>query len=265
MTIFFTILRLLLSVLTLAAPVALTGCGALVASTDIKGARHNLNEAVTVTAEEQLLLALVQTRFVHNPGFLEVSAINTQLKWSAGISGSYQTNPSIGSVAPSLGYSETPTITYIPLQGPKFVRQIMTPVSAEIVGLILETGWSCEVVLRLEVERNGEVHFIAGSEGQSFDWEEMYKDLLTIHWSPSRPEKAAIVVNYQNIWYYVNKNDVASKQTFVLLAQLTKMLSGLGSGNAPALTLRSNNLVKLRFKEIVNIQNEDNVKAGISS
>jgi hypothetical protein len=42
---------------------------------------------------------------------------------------------------------------------------------------------------------------------------------------------------YQGTWYYVAGNDVASKQTFVLLAQMTKMLSGLSSGNAPTLTL----------------------------
>jgi hypothetical protein len=107
----FTFIRLVPVVLALAASMALSGCGGLVASADIKGGRHNLNEAVTVTTEEQLLLALVQTRFVHNPGFLDISAINTQLKWSAGLSGSYQTNPSVGLVGPSLGYSESPTIT----------------------------------------------------------------------------------------------------------------------------------------------------------
>ena len=157
MSYLFTFLRLVPIVLTLIAPMALFGCGALVASTDIKGARHSLNEAVTVTAEEQLLLALVQTRFIHNPGFVDVSAINTQLKWSAGISGGYQSNPSIASVGPSLGYSESPTITYTPLQGAEFVRQIMTPVSPEIVGLMLETGWSCETVLRLIVQRINDI------------------------------------------------------------------------------------------------------------
>ena len=399
----FTFLRLIPIFLILTATMALSGCGGLVASTDIKGGRHNLNEAVTVTTEEQLLLALVQTRFIHNPGFVDVSVINTQLKWSAGIVGSYQSNPSIGLVGPSLGYSESPTITYTPLQGPEFVRRMMTPVGTEIVGMLIETGWSSEMVLRLaiqrindipngfdgsisslgdipryrkfnrmanlfdkliargdmvltivpnhhfpvtswdfknldnfksgtvikntweatdnplllnirrsarkkgsaterdlqelvdllgfplenfkprnelnpnfdsvfvqnlirpgykgdvwiqtrslqetlyalswavqvppEAEKNGEVHVITGPDGKRFDWNEMYKDLLTIHWTPSKPEDSAIAIPYQGNWYYVAKNDIPSKQTFVLLAQLTKMLSGLGSGNTPALTL----------------------------
>jgi hypothetical protein len=403
MTNLFPFNRLLLLLLTLAATLVISGCGGLVASSDIKGGRHNLNEAVTVTTEEQLLLALVQTRFVHNPGFLDISAINTQLKWSAGLSGNYQTNPSVGSVGPSLGYSESPTITYTPLQGPEFVRRMMMPVGTEIIGMLIETGWSSEMVLRLAVQRindlpngfdgsvsslkaipryekfirmarvfdrlvargdlvltmvpnhhfpitswdfknpdnfksgtvvkntwestdnplllnvrrsarkkgsvterdieelvdllgfplenlkprnvlnpnfdsvyvqnlirpgykgdvwiqtrslqetlyalswavqvppeaeeSGEVHVITGTDGQRFDWNEMYKDLLTIHWSPSKPEEAAIAISYQGNWYYVAKNDVASKQTFVLLAQMTKMLSGLSSGNAPTLTL----------------------------
>ena len=48
---------------------------------------------------------------------------------------------------------------------------------------------------------------------------------------------ATIAVPYQGNWYYVWRNDLPSKRTFVLLRQLTKTLSGLGSGNAPALTL----------------------------
>jgi hypothetical protein len=88
-----------------------------------------------------------------------------------------------------------------------------------------------------EAEENGEVHVITGRDGQRFDWNEMYKDLLTIHWSPSKPAESAIAIPYQGNWYYVAKNDIPSKQTFVLLAQMTKMLSGLSSGNAPALTL----------------------------
>ena len=381
----------------------LAGCGSYVASTDIKGSRQSLNEAVTVTAEEQLLLALVQTRFIHNPGFVDISAINTQLQWSAGLNGSYRSNPSVVSVGPSFSYSEYPTITYIPLQGPEFVRRIMTPVNTEIVGLMLETGWSSDVVLRLVIQRinnipngfdgsiiapgamprfrkfnrvarlinnlmsrgdivlttlpnhhfpvtswdwknpdnfkkgtvvqntweatdnpvllnvrrsarqkgstterelqelvdllgfpienlkarnplnpnfdsvliqnlnrpgsqgdiwiqtrslqetfyalswavqvppealkSGEVPTVQDPDGRPFDWEEMYKDLLNIHCSPTRPEKAAISVYYHGNWYYVSKNDIPSKQTFVLLAQMTKMLSGLGTGNAPALTL----------------------------
>jgi hypothetical protein len=380
-----------------------TSCGSFIASTDIKGSRHSLNEAVTVTAEEQLLLALVQTRFIHNPGFVDVSAINTQLQWSAGMDGSYRSNPSVVSIGPSLSYGEYPTITYIPLQGSEFVRRIMTPVNTEIVALMLETGWSSEVVLRLMVQRinnipngfdgsvmasnivprfrkfnraarlinnlmargdivlttlpnhhfpvtswdwknpdnfkdgtviqntweasdnpvlfnvrrsarkkggaterdlqelvhlldlpienlkvrnplnpnfdslviqnlnrpgasgdiwiqtrsfqeilyalswavetppeavkNGEVPTVTDSDGRPFDWKKMYGDLLNVHFSFSRPKNAAIAVLYHGNWYYVAKNDIPSKKTFVLLAQMTKMLSGLGTGDSPALTL----------------------------
>jgi len=379
------------------------GCGSFIASKDIQGSRHSLNEAVAITTEEQLLLALVQTRFIHNPGFVDVSVINTQLNWSAGITGNYQTNPSVGSVGPSLSYSESPTITYTPLQGAEFVRRMMSPVGTEIVGMLMETGWSGEAVLRLviqrindipngfdgsitalkdvpryqafnhvamlfdrlmargdivltmvpnhhfpitswdwknpdrfksgtvikntweatddplllnvrrsarkpgsateqdlkelvdllgvpieklkprnelnpnfdcllvqnvtrpgyggdiwiqtrslqetlyalswavkvppEAEERGDVDVITGPDGKPFDWEEMYKGLLTVHWSRTRPENAAIAIPYQGNWYYVQQHDLSSKRTFVLLGQLTQMLSGLGSENAPTLTL----------------------------
>ena len=394
--------RIILAILSFASAVTLSGCGSLIASTDLHGSRHRLNDAVTVTTEEQLLLALVQTRFVHNPGFLDVSVINTQLNWSAGIGGSYSTNPSTGSVSPSIDYSESPTITYTPLQGQEFVRRMMVPVSLETLAMLMETGWSSDAVLRLVVQRindipngfdgsiadleiapeyrtfnrvarlfdrlighgvvfltkvpdnhypieswdwnnpanlkhgeilkntweasdnpimlnvrrelrkkgdsesdltelldlldiplsnlkprnkfnprfdsiilqnamrpafegdiwlhtrsmqeilyalswavqvpadakqRGEVSVVKDGDGRPFEWNKMFKGLLTIHWSPSEPGDAAIAVPYQGNWYYVRRNDVPSKRTFVLLGQLTKMLSGLGSGVAPALTL----------------------------
>ena len=88
-----------------------------------------------------------------------------------------------------------------------------------------------------EAEEKGEVDVITGPDERRFDWEKMYKGLLTVHWSRSRPERAAIAIPYQDNWYYVPRDDVSSKRTFVLLGQLTQMLSGLGSENAPALTL----------------------------
>ncbi len=74
-----TFIRIILAIVSFASAITLSGCGSLIASIDLHGSRHRLNEAVTVTTEEQLLLALVQTRFIHNPGFLDVSVINTQL------------------------------------------------------------------------------------------------------------------------------------------------------------------------------------------
>lgn len=149
--------RIILAILPFASTVILSGCGSLIASIDLHGSRHRLNEAVTITTEEQLLLALVQTRFVHNPGFLDVSVINTQLNWSAGIGGNYSTNPSTGTISPSIDYSESPTITYMPLQGQEFVRRMMVPVSLETLAILMETGWSGDAVLRLVVQRINDI------------------------------------------------------------------------------------------------------------
>lgn len=101
--------------------------------------------------------------------------------------------------------------------------------------ILYALSWAVQVPP--ETERKGEVAVISGPDGRPFEWDEMFKGLLTVYWSPSRPSDAAIAVHYQGNWYYVRRNDLHSKRTFVLLGQLTKMLSGLGSGNAPALTL----------------------------
>jgi len=124
-----------------------------------------------------------------------------------------------------------------------FVQNLVRPGSEGDIWIqtrsLQETLYALSWAVRVppEAEANGEVHVITRPDGKPFDWDEMYKGLLKVHWSPSRPEESAIAIQYQGNWYYVAKNDIPSKQTFVLLAQLTKMLSGLGTGNAPALTL----------------------------
>ena len=55
------------------------GCGSLVATTDIKESRMRLNEAIRQTTEEQILNAIVETRFGHGPTYLNIAAINAQL------------------------------------------------------------------------------------------------------------------------------------------------------------------------------------------
>jgi hypothetical protein len=67
----------------------------------------------------------VQTRFVHGPSYLNIQAINSQLKWDSSIGGSWSTGGG-GSITPTISYSEQPTITYVPLSGEPYVKQIMT-------------------------------------------------------------------------------------------------------------------------------------------
>lgn len=53
-------------------------------------------------------------------------------------------------------------------------------------------------------------------EGDLFDWNEVIGNLMTIHWSKKRPKKAFVSVHFRGYWFYIDGNDVSSKQTFSL-------------------------------------------------
>ena len=131
-----------------------SGCGSLVATTDIKQSRQRLNQAMRQTTEEQILTAIVETRFGHGPTYLNIAAINAQLLWSAEIGGNWSPDGT-SAVAPGISYQEQPTITYAPLTGEEYARQIMTPVVLDTLLLFLSAGWSVGDVFNIVVQRIG--------------------------------------------------------------------------------------------------------------
>ena len=75
------------------------------------------NESVQLTVTREVLANIVRSRYLDPMQFLSVSAINTQFSvsadGSAGITGGGQSG-SVGNVSGSIGYSDSPTITFVP-------------------------------------------------------------------------------------------------------------------------------------------------------
>jgi len=75
--------------------------------------------------------------------------------------------------------------------------------------------------------------------GQPFDWRRVLDGLFRIHSvsSAARPRGAHVGVLYRGYWFYVDETDQATKATFSLLLELSRMeLTGKGGGG-PVLTL----------------------------
>jgi hypothetical protein len=122
----------------------------------IEASRTDYNIAMNTTEGEQMLLNLVRLRYGDSPYFLEASALNTQflIAPSATISSSFDFNGNNSyGLGGRLAYEEKPTVTYVPLRGQEFVRQVLSRVSLETVLLLDASGWSTERVLRLCVEK----------------------------------------------------------------------------------------------------------------
>jgi hypothetical protein len=61
--------------------------------------------------------------------------------------------------------------------------------------------------------------------------------LFRVHASDSPPDDAFTRVRYRDHWYYIRDDDLGTKSTFGLLAQLFNLQAGQQSGGGPVLTL----------------------------
>jgi len=152
-------LALLIGVLILS-----IGCN-VVGPRAVKHGGISYNRALQYTSDQQLLLNIVRLRYRDNPSFLEISSISTSFT----LSGNVGTDLTYGNIAgtaegliivePTVGvtYDEKPTITYMPLKGESFVKQLLTPISGETFLLLYYSGWRIERLFRCMVYRMNDV------------------------------------------------------------------------------------------------------------
>jgi hypothetical protein len=121
----------------------------------IEGSRTEYNIAMSHTETEQMLLNLVRLRYGDSPYFLEATALNTQFLLAPSATASsvldFNGNNSYG-FSGKLAYEEKPTVTYTPLKGQDFVRQMISRIPLETIALLDSSGWSTARVLNLCVE-----------------------------------------------------------------------------------------------------------------
>jgi hypothetical protein len=108
--------------------------------------RANYNEAINKTDDEQMLLAIIEGRYGESFSLLSVSGVaaNVRFRANAGVDvgiGPFENYD--GNLVPfsgGLAYEENPTITYVPVQGTQYLRQLMSPIPLDILVLFVRSG-----------------------------------------------------------------------------------------------------------------------------
>ena len=124
----------------------------------VQAGRNEYNKVLARTEREEQLLNLVRLRYADDPLMLDVSSVSTSFEWSQMLSAegrafdSKDADSGVG-VGGELGYFEKPTVTYTPLGGADFVRNVMTPVQLDSFFLLAGSGWSSERLLRVMANR----------------------------------------------------------------------------------------------------------------
>jgi hypothetical protein len=135
--------------------VAMTGCSSVGPKT-VPQDQFNYNAAIAESSQEQLLLNLVRLRYNETPVFLKVGSVISQYSRVASANAAVGANTSIigentANAGGRLSWADRPTITYIPISGQEFARNLLTPIPPGAVFNMVQSGWPAELVLPLTV------------------------------------------------------------------------------------------------------------------
>ncbi|NTV88206.1 MAG: hypothetical protein HGA21_15870, partial [Burkholderiaceae bacterium] len=152
-------MRTRLPLVVACAALLLPGCTYL-GPASVKATRIEYNQAIQQTNDQELLLNLVRLRYRDTLYFLNVERVASSLEITSSIAANAEI-PEGSAKTFTLGeasysFMENPTVFYLPLEGEKFVRQMMTPFNLNLLVLLTTSGWSVERVFTVMLrEMNG--------------------------------------------------------------------------------------------------------------
>jgi hypothetical protein len=135
----------------------LSGCASVGPGTVARD-RFDYISAISDSWKSQMLLNLVKIRYGDAPVFLDVASVINQyaVEASLGYTGNWAQNNELPwpynflHTWLALGkYTDRPTITYAPLSGEKFARNLMTPIPPAAILNLIQAGYPVDLVLRL--------------------------------------------------------------------------------------------------------------------
>ena len=115
--------------------------------------KFDYNGAIAEAQQQELLLNLVRLRYREPPVFLKVSSVISQYSRaasttaSAGINTGLTGNDTAG-VGGRLAWTDRPVITYTPVSGQEFSRNLLTPLPPRALFRLSQSGWSSQLVFR---------------------------------------------------------------------------------------------------------------------
>jgi hypothetical protein len=116
----------------------LAGC-TVVGPSAIRSGRLAYNDAITETNNQQILKIIIQDRYEEKGHLLSVASVtaNVRVTSSAGIQAGFGDGDNYdGNLVPFSGgfiYEENPTISYTPVAGETYLRQVMSPLPLSLL------------------------------------------------------------------------------------------------------------------------------------
>ncbi len=128
-----------------------TGCYRAIGPQSVARDRHLYAASLSDSWKEQTLLNIVKMRYLDPPVFVDVGNIVASYSLVQGVNATGNIIPNNQTPDATVGgfgtYSNTPTITYTPLTGSKFIRGLATPFPPEAIFSSIEAGMPADVIL----------------------------------------------------------------------------------------------------------------------
>jgi len=143
-----TLVALSLSIL------ALWGCASVGPKTVVLD-RFDYTSALADSWKQQMLINMVKLRYGDTPVFLDVASIISGYTLETGAEIFGQVSPqnmrgdTFGGLNAHGTFTDRPTITYIPLSGEKFARNLMKPLPLPALLSLIQAGYPIDLVLRI--------------------------------------------------------------------------------------------------------------------
>lgn len=115
------------------------------------------NETIHYTQSQQMLLNLVRLKYRELPLFLKVGALSASYSFelNGGAHAGKAGDTKLYGLDLGASYSTRPTITYTPVEGDTFVKQVLSEVDSQAFVLLYRSGWPISVLCHVMVERIG--------------------------------------------------------------------------------------------------------------
>ena len=147
--------------------------------------RNEYNKVLANTNDEETLLNLVRRRYADSIAVLEVNSVSTSLEWKKNlgiVAKIFDGGPDADNVGISgnSSYSEKPTITYLPLRGSDYVKNVLSPIKIDTILLLARSGWAIDRILRLTVNKINGINNASEASGPTPAIAPKYKEFKII-------------------------------------------------------------------------------------
>jgi hypothetical protein len=163
--------RIMKPILALVAVSLVAGCQTL-GTGSVTRDRMGYAAAIGDSWKEQMLLNIVKLRYLDTPVYLDISSVisSYSLASDVGIAANFFPRATEGNnlgLSATGRYSESPTISYIPLTGDRLVKSMLRPIPPETVFATIGGGGRADFILRAVVQAINGIYNVSTSPSRA--------------------------------------------------------------------------------------------------